>query len=94
MEFLLAVFFHVTAMSSHYVICFDPAAEQMHVIDHTPAETHNSFNEKYGNIPSTLVSVFVALKGLHVAILDRKFSILCFSTNILRMRWKSTRFPA
>ena len=37
------------------MVCFDLGDSKMNIIDHTLAETHGTFGEKYGDTPSILV---------------------------------------
>ena len=48
-------FFPVWGTTHQYVVCFDLPDCKMNIIDHSLAETHGSFIEKYGNTPSVLV---------------------------------------
>ncbi|XP_047948906.1 uncharacterized protein LOC125194683 [Salvia hispanica] len=51
-------FFPVWGMTHQYVVCFNLPDCKMNIIDHSLAETHASFGEKYGNTPSVLKKFF------------------------------------
>ena len=63
-------FFPVWGASHQYVICFDLGDSKMNIIDHTLADTHGTFGEKYGDTPSVLV-IYI------------KLHILCITHNKL-----------
>ena len=48
-------FFPVWGASHQYVVYFDLGDSKMNIIDHTLAESHGTFGEKYGDTPSVLV---------------------------------------
>ncbi|XP_042049708.1 uncharacterized protein LOC121795270 isoform X2 [Salvia splendens] len=47
-------FFPIWGEKQQYVVCFDVPDSKMNIIDHTLAEQHASFAEKYGTTPSML----------------------------------------
>ena len=53
--FVVQFFFPVWVTTHQYVVCFDLPDCKMNIIDHSLAETHGSFGDKYGNTPSVLV---------------------------------------
>ena len=64
-HFIVQLFFPICGTTHQYVVCFDLPDGKMNIIDHSLAEPHGSFVEKYGNTISLLVRkrvyIYIAL---------------------------------